>query len=195
MYSRGFRVPPRRIPFPSPCARRRVPLPLLIVLGLCCSACATGLPVQREQLADGSHRLTCDTSLSECLFFTREVCREGYAVISAAEKLQRHGPEPWPSETLSSHAIVRCGSRPAPAGPSAAAPTTAVPPPCTPPTTATAAPAVPNAQAAPKPGGCFPGATQPCVGPGGCAGGQACSADGSAFGTCDCGQRPSPPAP
>jgi hypothetical protein len=39
------------------------------------------------------------------------------------------------------------------------------------------------------PGGraCVPGATQPCTGPGGCRGGQACADDGSKFLACDCG--------
>ena len=36
----------------------------------------------------------------------------------------------------------------------------------------------------------FPGATQTCVGPGACRGGQQCLADGTAFGPCDCGGRP-----
>ena len=43
---------------------------------------------------------------------------------------------------------------------------------------------------------CTPGASQACIGPGACQGGQACLADGSAFGPCDCGTRPAaPPAP
>jgi len=40
---------------------------------------------------------------------------------------------------------------------------------------------------------CRPGETQRCVGPGACAGGQACLADGSGFGACDCGPVSSPP--
>jgi len=35
--------------------------------------------------------------------------------------------------------------------------------------------------------GCLPGATQTCIGPGGCPGGQACRADGAGFTSCDCG--------
>lgn len=35
---------------------------------------------------------------------------------------------------------------------------------------------------------CTPGETQECVGPGACRGGQACRADGSGFGACDCGE-------
>ena len=34
---------------------------------------------------------------------------------------------------------------------------------------------------------CVPGASQACVGVGGCAGGQVCLADGSGFGACECG--------
>jgi hypothetical protein len=34
---------------------------------------------------------------------------------------------------------------------------------------------------------CTPGASVACTGPGGCAGGQVCNANGSAFGACDCG--------
>ena len=34
---------------------------------------------------------------------------------------------------------------------------------------------------------CTPGQSVACVGPGGCAGGQACNADGTAYAACDCG--------
>jgi hypothetical protein len=34
---------------------------------------------------------------------------------------------------------------------------------------------------------CTPGDTKACVGPGACAGGQVCSADGRSYGACDCG--------
>jgi hypothetical protein len=40
---------------------------------------------------------------------------------------------------------------------------------------------------------CVPGATQTCIGPAACNGGQSCLADGSGFGPCDCGtQAPQP---
>ncbi len=41
--------------------------------------------------------------------------------------------------------------------------------------------------AAAAPRACVPGSTQTCVGPGACAGGQVCAADGQGFGPCDCG--------
>ncbi|HTQ47711.1 MAG TPA: hypothetical protein VMI75_33370, partial [Polyangiaceae bacterium] len=34
---------------------------------------------------------------------------------------------------------------------------------------------------------CMPGRSVACTGVGGCAGGQVCNADGTAFGACDCG--------
>jgi hypothetical protein len=37
---------------------------------------------------------------------------------------------------------------------------------------------------------CTPGQSVACVGPGGCAGGQVCAADGRGFGACDCAGRP-----
>jgi hypothetical protein len=43
------------------------------------------------------------------------------------------------------------------------------------------------APASPPRSVCRPGETQRCVGPGACEGGQACLADGSGFGICDCG--------
>ncbi len=38
---------------------------------------------------------------------------------------------------------------------------------------------------------CVPGATQACLGPGACAGAQACLTDGTGFGPCDCGSAAS----
>jgi hypothetical protein len=54
--------------------------------------------------------------------------------------------------------------------------------------------ASPTAEA-PSAAVCTPGATQRCVGPGACDGGQVCLDDGSAFGPCDCGGGSAPAAP
>jgi hypothetical protein len=45
---------------------------------------------------------------------------------------------------------------------------------------------------APRPTACTPGATQACIGPAACAGGQACLPDGTGYAPCDCG--PAAPA-
>ncbi|HEY1088598.1 MAG TPA: hypothetical protein VGE37_12925, partial [Archangium sp.] len=39
----------------------------------------------------------------------------------------------------------------------------------------------------PPPRVCTPGRSESCIGPGGCAGGQQCNAEGTGFGACDCG--------
>jgi len=44
----------------------------------------------------------------------------------------------------------------------------------------------------PRSAACVPGATQVCVGPGACQGGQVCAVDGSGFGPCDCGPAAAP---
>lgn len=55
----------------------------------------------------------------------------------------------------------------------------------------TPAPAAASTKASANPAPrCVPGATQACVGAGGCSGGQACLKDGSGFGPCDCGPAP-----
>ncbi len=55
--------------------------------------------------------------------------------------------------------------------------------------------ASPRAAAAVAPGrACVPGATQACVGPGDCKGGQACKDDGSGWERCDCGPAAQPEA-
>ena len=41
---------------------------------------------------------------------------------------------------------------------------------------------------------CTPGATQLCVGPAACSGGQVCAADGAGFGACDCGTSTTAPS-
>jgi hypothetical protein len=43
--------------------------------------------------------------------------------------------------------------------------------------------------------GCTPGATQPCVGPGACIGGQSCRSDGQGFEACNCGNQADVGAP
>jgi hypothetical protein len=43
---------------------------------------------------------------------------------------------------------------------------------------------------APAAVGCIPGSTQLCYGPGGCRGGQRCTADGMSYTLCDCGNSP-----
>ena len=149
-------------------------LPLL-VLTLSCSR-GSGVPVRQP---DGSYSVSCKGPLSDCLRHAERVCRDqGYTVAEGRDVREFVGHESGQSHVLiqSSAATVYCGSHaPRPAielkretPPLVIAPTPAPPAP------------------APAPA-CVPGATQACVGPAGCSGGQACKADGSGYEPCNCG--------
>jgi hypothetical protein len=162
--------------------RLRVSLltPLLALL-----ACSSSPPAPAKQ-GDGSYHLACRGALADCLQRADRICREqGYAVASARDSRERLGHESGESqvEIRKSEAIIYCGSEVPPAERpmielKREQPVVAEPAP-------SAAPAAPPP---PPPRACVPGATQACVGPGGCSGGQACSADGMRFDPCNCGQ-------
>ncbi len=126
--------------------------------------------VRPTPLGDQTYQVTCPKALAQCLTSLDPVCPDGYTVVRAEEKRERRGPTPWVVETYSSDAVVRCRDQ---ASVFSSAPPALVPP-------ATPQPRPPGP-------GCIPGASQACVGRGGCAGGQICTADGQAFGPCDCG--------
>ncbi|HEX6277391.1 MAG TPA: hypothetical protein VFZ53_30320 [Polyangiaceae bacterium] len=134
----------------------------------------------RTKLPDGSFKLECRKGLADCLTdLTIDICRDyGYHVVRGEEVVERIGVEPVNSINVSSEAIVRCRSSRALFG-------------------GDGAPAVASTKAAPAaPGGCFPGSTQACLGPGACKGAQTCGADGKSYSACDCGGAPAAvPAP
>jgi hypothetical protein len=153
----------------------------LAVLALGCAG--TGRP---KQLADGTYRLQCKSSLSQCLAIMAEICpAHGYEVLSANEHRARYGPEGVQTHVLTAEAKARCnrahplfGSQPSA-------------PPAT--NAAMSGASTGRASNAPAPASassCFPGITQNCRGPGACAGAQACAADGKSFGPCDCSPAP-----
>jgi hypothetical protein len=151
----------------------------LLWLGLVLVACSSsgGKPAR---LADGGYRLSCRGPLSDCLKGADKVCREqGYTVAVARDKRELLGHEQGQSqvEVRRSEATIYCGSSPLPASAPPPEPASPAPPVLAP----APVPAPPPARA------CTPGASQACVGPGGCPGGQTCSADGTHFETCDCG--------
>lgn len=155
--------------------------PLLLALPLGCSR-GSGTPVRQ---ADGGYSLSCKGPLSDCLRHAERLCRDdGYTVTEGRNLRDLVGHESGQSRILieKSNATIYCGSHttkppielkrePAiePAPPVVAAPVTAPAPP-----------------AAPAPA-CVPGATQACIGPAGCNGGQACKSDGSGYDSCNCG--------
>lgn len=178
---------------------------LAVVLSL--SACAKQSHQKEQRLPDGSVLLECELSLRTCLAQAERLCRdESYTVLAANHVVRHYGADTGDSKVVlqSSSARVRCLSRGAEPpnvteapGAKAGAPakSAASPPPrvkTAPPAHAQGKPARDAADgaeaAAPaKAVLCVPGASQACVGPGGCQGGQVCLADGSGLGPCDCG--------
>ena len=127
---------------------------------------------------DGSYRVECKHPLSRCLTAIEEICGEGYDVLRAQEARRLIGPREINEPIVNSEVVARCkgpnrlfGDAAKPGAPAAQG---------------TSGP-VGGAAPAPPRRSCTPGATQACVGPAACQGGQQCLADGMAFGPCDCG--------
>lgn len=169
---------------------------LLAAFAVCACSHGSGVPARQ---ADGSYEISCKAPLTDCLHQAERSCRdEGYTVTAASDMHELLGAETGQSQVSvqKSEATFYCGKLPGgrerpmielkrehplesskPA--SEAAPT---------PSSAPEAPPPP-----PPPRACVPGATQSCIGPGGCSGGQACASDGSHFEPCDCGNPPPRP--
>jgi hypothetical protein len=146
-------------------------------------ACARGSGHSARH-ADGSYDLTCKGPLVDCLKQAERLCRDqGYTVESGHELQDKLGHESGQSQVtvVRSDATIKCGN----------ASTERPPIKLERPPEPTPAPVV--APSAPAPA-CVPGATQACVGPGGCSGGQACAADGTRFERCECAAPSVPPA-
>ncbi|HEV8548559.1 MAG TPA: hypothetical protein VGQ57_06015 [Polyangiaceae bacterium] len=150
------------------------------------AAACTHQDVEIHALPDGTKQLSCMHTLPQCLSHVDDVCKgNSYEILYAIDTQKIYGSDNESQvESRTSSAVVHClgphqkrmtdgvASAGAPASLPAIAP---LAPNAAPPSVAAAARA------------CVPGATQSCVGAGACAGGQACLADGSGFGPCDCG--------
>jgi hypothetical protein len=151
-----------------------------LLAALAVAGCTTPM-IQVQRRPDGILHFTCKTALTECLAAAEKACeRQRYAVLRAFDDHNFKGDVSFPEDFRSSEAFVRCDSPAGWSGENRALrehPVDAAVP------AASAAPASSSTPAR----ACVPGATQACVGPGGCAGGQACAMDGAAFGACDCG--------
>ena len=154
----------------------RTPWMVTLLLAAACSH-AAGSPARQ---ADGGYTLSCKGPLSDCLHYAERLCRDaGYTVAEARDVRDVLGGDSGQSKVVveKSDATVYCGTHaPRPPIELKREPE---------PVAVAAAPAPPKG--APV---CVPGASQACIGPAGCSGGQACSADGSHFEACDCGSTP-----
>jgi len=199
---------------------RGVALAAFVALGLSGACALLNRNVKTQSLGNNEFRLECQGSLSRCLDEADNICLGSrFEVISGKDKRDYFGPAGLTeSEVRTSEAVIRCGHRgraifgdngKASAGGSAGAtvaasaggasgsagassPAAAI---VAPSVAGSAAPsAAPSVapSAAPSARACIPGATQVCVGPAACRGGQVCLHDGSAFGPCDCGPAVTP---
>lgn len=166
---------------------RSVHLPMMaLLLGfsgllLAVSGCSGA---QEKRLADGAWHIRCGEAMNRCTNRADTLCGDrGYHVLGGGTRGNvLGGPSSYRTRVESSELIVRCGE---PVEEEVDAPRAEAPTPAQPGTPKDAPGAAPL---------CIPGSTQTCVGPGGCAGGQACLSDGSGFAACDCGTPQAPPA-
>jgi hypothetical protein len=153
-----------------------------LAAGLVAPACATP-HVTVDRRADGIYHLSCPLNLPECLRAAEVLCEHRrYAVLRAFDEHDLRGDTTQPTDVRWSEAFVRCGFERSWDKDSSALHQQDLCPPAA-------------AAAAPGPVRvCTPGATQACVGPAACQGGQACQPDGTHFSPCDCGPPGAAPA-
>ena len=151
------------------------------------SACGHSSGVERHAEADGTYRIDCRQPLERCLGSLEEVCSQGYEILRAREEKRFYGPNEINEPLLTSYAVARCTSPTSLFGKSDKDRGNQQSP------TATSTAGAPAGSGLMK--SCIPGATQSCIGPGACRGGQQCLRDGTAFGDCDCGAGAASPPP
>jgi len=148
--------------------------------------------VEIRSLPNGTRQLTCRHTLPQCLSHVDDVCKgASYEILYATDTQRIYGsPSSNEVESRTSQAVVHClGLHQEPMGEAVAgasliaAASASAKPSKAPAASGAVAPSV----AAPAARTCVPGATQACVGPAACSGGQACLPDGTGFGACDCG--------
>src|SRR4051812_27409793 len=135
---------------------------------------------QQEKLNDGSIKVTCELSMDECVRRAQDVCRnQRYRIIDGTSETRLRDAPPFERAYHTSRLHLACTDDGGKALISLDSPPAA---------------SVESKPAAPR--SCATGETRVCVGAAACKGGQACLADGSGFGPCDCGPvAPPVPAP
>jgi hypothetical protein len=129
---------------------------------------------QSQKLADGSYTFQCELSMDECIRRAQETCRnQRYRIIEGTSETRLRDAPPFERAYHTSRVHLKCTDDGANVLLSVESKTDEA-----------AAPAAPKA--------CSQGETRACVGAGACKGGQACLADGSGFGSCDCGSSTVP---
>jgi hypothetical protein len=132
--------------------------------------------VQSQKLKDGSWQFTCQLSMDECVRRVQDQCKnQRFRILEGTSETRLRDAPPFERAYHTSHLHLTCTDDGATVLVSTQAPS--------------------GASATPASKICSAGETRACVGPAACKGGQACLADGGAFGPCDCGPPPAPPPP
>src|SRR5713226_6466868 len=77
---------------------------VLVVL----SSCASG-SMERQRLADGSWRVSCNQSMSRCVREVDRICGESdYEITSGRARLRSFGIGSLPNESWVTELVVRC---------------------------------------------------------------------------------------
>jgi hypothetical protein len=148
----------------------------LLLLG-----CGSSSAFRPQATATGGYRLQCASTVAQCLERAKKWCGKDRLRVEQKTDDVVYGVPGHKTGAQGAIIMFRCGGDepqwklPArterPASDEEAAP----------------APSAPKLQPAAPQRACVPGITQRCIGPGACAGGQACLPDGTGFGPCDCG--------
>ena len=137
----------------------------------------TAAEVQSQRLKDGSWSFTCELAMDECIRRVQEHCpAQRYRIIEGTSETRLRDAPPFERAYHTSRLHIQCNDAGANVLISTKGSTDSS-------LKSTATPAK----------ACGVGETRACTGPGGCKGGQSCLADGTGFGSCDCGSA-TPPA-
>jgi len=148
---------------------------LLVPLGIW--ACAS---THAKQRVDGSYSIDCN-SQKACLERANKLCGEtGYSIVGGRHDQKIYGTPGNQKVVGRDELYVRCTKDAPVDAPDPAAGSWKLERP-----DSGAQQVQPRKH---KNSICRAGETQRCVGPGACSGGQACEADGTRFGPCDCGE-------
>jgi hypothetical protein len=132
-----------------------------------------GCAARPHRLADGSYKLDCESTMTDCTRKLDKFCRgQGYRIVHGAEENTLVGVDGHMTGHLLARVIFYCADE-------------APPKPLKLPERAPVEPVAPEPERA-----CIPGSTQRCIGPGACEGGQSCLKNGSGYGPCECARAP-----
>jgi hypothetical protein len=156
-------------------------MPRFWLLGVTWLVACAGPEFQQQRLQDGSLKITCELTMDECVQRAQDLCQnKRFRILDGQSETRLRDAPPFERAYHTSRLHLKCtndGADPllslSPAASSSAAPTVPSPPPLA----------------------CTIGETRTCVGPGACQGGQACLADRTGFGACDCGPAAPSPVP